>query len=391
MEYDDIVIGLGAMGSATAYQLAKRGRKVLGLDKYSPPHDRGSSHGETRITRTAIGEGMAYTPFVRRSNEILAELEQTASILLRTTTGGLILSSPGKTAVNHVPRLFENTIEAAKAYGVPHELLGASKIRKRFPQLRVQDDEVGYYEPEAGYVRPERCISTQLGLARALGADIRRGEGALDYGQDAAGVFVRTALGTYRAKRTVLSAGAWMPELLGASFAGRLTVRRQVLYWFDIDDAKAFDPKTFPVFYWELKGDRQGIYGFPAVDGPCGGIKVATEQCLASTTVDTIERAVSASEISSMYEDSVRPYLKGVGARCLKAQACMYTVTPDSGFIIDRHPEHEAITLISACSGHGFKHSPAIGEAVAQAIVDGRSDLDLSAFRLDRFQDPLTR
>ncbi|HJV32516.1 MAG TPA: N-methyl-L-tryptophan oxidase [Patescibacteria group bacterium] len=387
--YDVIVIGLGAMGSATAHQLAARGKRVLGLDRFSPPHDRGSSHGETRITRTAIGEGAQYVPFVRRSNELIASLEQAIALRLRVVTGGLIVSSPAKTAVNHVPRFFENTIEVAKAFDVPHELLSAKEMRRRFPPFRVKNDEVGYYEPEAGYLRPEHLVSAQLGMARALGADIRRGEAALEFGEDAVGPFVRTSSGTHRAERVVLSAGAWIPEMLGGALASRLVVRRQVLYWFEVDDDGPFHPKKFPVFFWELQGRKQGIYGFPAIGGRYNGIKVATEQVAVSTTPDGLDREVSDSEKEEMYRERVEPYLQGVRARCLKAQACLYTVSPDAGFVIDRHPEYASVTVVSACSGHGFKHSPAVGEAVAQEIVDGKSVLDLSPFRLSRFKDSM--
>src|SRR5580692_10504360 len=160
--YQAIVIGLGAMGSAALYQLAKRGASVLGIDRYAPPHVHGSSHGDTRITRLAIGEGEHYTPLARRSHEIWREIEKETGADLLTVTGGLILSSPTKTAFTHVEDFFENTLAAARKHGIAHELLDAGEIRKRFPQFAVRNDEVGYFEKEAGFLRPEECVRSQL-------------------------------------------------------------------------------------------------------------------------------------------------------------------------------------------------------------------------------------
>jgi sarcosine oxidase len=381
-EFDTIVVGLGAMGSAAAYQLAKAGSRVLGIDRFSPPHHRGSSHGDTRITRLAIGEGQHLTPFVRRSHEIWRDIERETGETLLTITGGLIVSSPLATAHTHVPQFFQNTIAAAKAHGVPHELLDATAIRRRFPQFRVTDNDAGYFEPDAGFLRVDPCIRSQLNLARKFGAEIATDEKVLGVVQSAAGVVVETDRTTYRARHAILSVGAWAPDFVGKKAAQLFQVFRQALHWFDLDVPIAeFEPGRFPVFIWE--GAGKAIYGFPAVDGPDGGIKVASERYDATTTADSAD--AHADDAGEMHRTLVADNIPGIGARCLRSETCLYTVTPDAGFVIDSHPATDNVILVSACSGHGFKHSAAIGEALAQWLVEGRSVLDLSPFRLSRF------
>jgi sarcosine oxidase len=188
----------------------------------------------------------------------------------------------------------------------------------------------------------------------------------------------------------ILTAGPWLPELLDPKLATRFRVFRQVLFWFDIDgDESAFRPERFPVFIWELKGRSQGIYGFPAIDGARGGVKVATEQYGATTTPAKVDRYVAPEEIAAMHRDYVGPYLSGLSSRCLKTATCLYTVTPDFGFVIDAHPSCERVLVVSPCSGHGFKHSAAIGEAIAERVVDGACRLDLSGFKAERFAEAL--
>src|SRR5215472_12586566 len=275
--YDAIVIGLGAMGSAALYQLASRGARVLGIDRYAPPHEEGSSHGETRITRLAIGEGDHYTPLVKRSHAIWRELEKETGADLFTQCGELIISSAARKSSIHVEGFFQNTIEAARAHGIAHELLDAAQIRTRFPLFKVRDDESGYFEPEGGFVRPEACIAAQLSAAEKRGAEICRNETVEAFEPSSNGVTVRTDHGAYRADRIIVATGAWLPKLLGGDFARLLTVYPQVLHWFAIEgDARAYAPDRFPVFIWELADWKYGVYGFPSLDGK--SIKVATEQ-----------------------------------------------------------------------------------------------------------------
>jgi sarcosine oxidase len=384
--FQTIVLGLGAVGSATVHHLARKGHRVLGIDRYSPPHAMGSTHGDTRITRLAIGEGQQYTPLVLRSHKHWRRLEQLTGAKLMTTTGGLIISSAAKTSRSHVDNFFDNTLAAARKYGVAHELLDAAEIRRRFPKFRLADDERGYYERDAGFLRPEECVRVQLRVAERNGAELHRDEQVLAFDAGDRGVTVTTRRGRYEADRLVLAAGAWVPELVGTKLARLFTIYRQTLFWFDLEDGdEAFRPGPFPVFIWELQGKKQGIYGFPAIDGPRGGIKIASEAYDSTTTADTVSREVGEAEQRAVYDEYVAPYVAGVSSKCLKAVSCLYTVTPDFGFVIDRHPDSERVLIASPCSGHGFKHSPAIGEALSELAIDGRSRLDLAPFSLARF------
>jgi sarcosine oxidase len=385
MQYQTIVLGLGAMGSAAAYQLAKRGQRVLGLDQFVPPHAQGSSHGETRVTRQAIGEGAHYSPLSLRSFDLWREIERETGRDLLTVTGGLLISSPAKVGHN-VADFFGNTLAAAKKYRIAHEVLDARGIRRRFPQFNVQDDEIGYLEANAGFLRPEECIRAQLELAVRHGAVIQTGEQVLGFQQHGQTVTVKTNRGDYTTENLVVTAGAWLPTLLDAQLARTYRVMRQVLYWFEPKESIApFEIGRMPIFLWEPKGADRMLYGFPAIDGERGGVKVASAQYQDTTTADHVDRVVTTDEITRMYETLVGPCFPGLSRRCLKTATCLYTVTPDFGFVIDRHPHQPKVLLASPCSGHGFKHSAAVGEALAELATDGCSRLDLSAFALSRF------
>jgi sarcosine oxidase len=383
---ETIVIGLGAMGSATVYQLAKRGRPVLGIDQFAPPHARGSTHGETRITRQAIGEGEHYSPFAIRSHELWREIEHDAECQLLTLTGGLIISSGAGIANMHVPDFLATTLAAAKRYNIPHELLSAAEIRTRFPAFNVRDEEAGYFEPSAGFLRPEDCVAAQLGLAERYGATLHRSEKVVAIRQDRAHVMVRTDATTYVAEHVILTTGPWIPDFVGPERASLFSVTRQVLYWFaPTEVVTPFLPGRFPVFIWEPHGGTQAIYGFPAIP-PVGGIKIASGAYGERTTAAIGSRAVTVEETTAMYQQLVAPCFPGLSPRCLKTVSCLYTVTPDAGFVIDRHPEYHQVLLVSPCSGHGFKHSAAIGEAVAELVANGASRLDVSRFGIGRFR-----
>jgi sarcosine oxidase len=384
--FDTIVLGLGAMGSATAYQLARRGNGVLGIDQFSPPHALGSSHGDTRITRLAIGEGEQYTPLALRSHQLWRELERETGTKLFTICGGLIISSSAKTSRTHVENFFDNTLAAAKKYAIAHEVLNATEIRRRFPRFNVADDEQGYFERDAGFLRPEACVRAHLMAAELRGAEIHCEERVSRFEASANAVTVTTDRETYVAETLIVAAGAWLPGLVDHRLTRHFTVYRQTLFWFDIDGpVTPFLPGRWPIFIWELQGKEQGIYGFPAIDGPRGGMKIATEQYESATTAEAVDRTVTDREKKAMYEDYVAPYIAGVSDRCLRAMSCLYTVTPDFGFVIDTHPDSKRVIIVSPCSGHGFKHSPAIGEALADLAIDGGTAVDLSAFSLQRF------
>ena len=383
--YDLIVVGLGAMGSAALYQAAKRGAKALGIDRYDPPHTLGSSHGDTRITRASIGEGEFYVPLVRRSDEIWRELEAASGQTLLHESGGLIIAPPSADATFHGAGDFvDASARVAERHGIAHEVISAEEIKRRHPMLKPRAIDRAYYEPGAGLLRPERCIATQLELARQGGAAIHTGEQVIAYDVGAVGVKVTTNQDSYRADKVILSAGAWMPHLVPEAYRAALRVCRQVIYWFEAEELGAFDPKIFPWVIWI--GDRLEEFWstFPAPhDGP-RGVKLVTEQYHTATHPDAVSREVTAEECADMYYRLTQPRLKGLRDNLIRADVCLYTVTPDEHFVIDFHPDSERVVLASPCSGHGFKHSAAVGETLAQLALNGETEFDISAFRLAR-------
>lgn len=382
--FDVIVIGLGAVGTATAYQLAKGGARVLGIDRYSPPHTLGSSHGETRITRLACGEGPEYTDFARRSHAIWRDLERACGDTLLTQNGLLVISGQGERAAAHGnPDFLGGTIAVAEANHVRHERLRDAEIRARFPAFAVTGGDAAYFEPEAGFLFPERCIAVQLDAARKLGAAIHTDETVTSFSADARGVRVATTKGEYHGARLVIAAGPWLPQLAPA-LAPLFKVRRQVLVWFRVAeqaDKSIFLPERFPVFYWQVPRE-QAIYGFPSLDGVT--LKVATEQYKTTTTPETVRRGATPEEIAEIYRDYVAPFFPGVTGDCAKSAVCLYTCTDDTRFIVDALPGHDNVIVASPCSGHGFKHSAAIGEAIAGRVLGRSGVLGLDAFRLPR-------
>ena len=375
------------MGSAAAYQLAKRGAKVLGIDRFAPPHNHGSTHGETRITRQAIGEGEEYVPLALRSYEIWREIEAETGADLLTVTGGLIISSTANSNLLHGSGNFiEQTIACARKYGIAHSLLNTDEIRERFPQFNLVGDETGYYENEAGFLRPENCVTAQLELARKYGAEIHFNEPVLSYGENENEIV--TEKGKYQAGKIIISAGPWVGELLGDEYRKLFKIYRQVMYWFEVSErAQNYLLGNFPIFIWQFgRWEDDFIYGFPAIDGPKGGLKLAGEQHTQITGPDRTDDKVSDNEIAEIYRQYVGPHLPGLTARCVRTAACLYTVTPDQGFVIDRHPRHENILVASPCSGHGFKHSAAVGQILSELALDERTSFDVGKFSFDRLK-----
>jgi sarcosine oxidase len=383
--YDVAVVGLGAAGAATLYQLARRGVRAVGIDRFSPPHIYGSTHGDTRITREAIGEGEAYVPLVRRSHAIWRELEAETGADLLTPCGGLIIEAAGGGAAGHHRHEFlASTIACANRCGIKHELLSAADVADRFPQFALDGDESAYFEPTAGFVRPERCVEAQLTVAARLGAEVRREERVLAVEQSGTGVRIRTDKGVVDADRVVLAVGPWVRDFVQQDQLRLFTVYRQVLTWFELrQDAVDHTPGAMPVFIWGLS-DGNAFYGLPAIDG-AREVKVATEQLDSATGADEASLEVDPDEPRVLYDTLIGGRLPGLSPRCLRTARCLYTVTPDANFVIDDHPDINGVLLVSPCSGHGFKHSAGLGEAIAQRIATGTSDADLSPFRLDRF------
>ena len=383
--YESLVIGLGAMGAATVYQLAKAGVKVAGIDRHHPPHTFGSSHGDTRITRLSVGEGAQYVPIVRNSHRIWRELEALSGEALFEQSGLLVLTSWEGFDPNDATDFTLRTIGLAQTYGIEHEVLDATQIRQRFPQFaQVADNAIGYYEPEGGFVRPERCIDVQLKLAEQHGATLYTGETVTDIRSDAHGVTVITDQRTLQADKLVVSAGNWAGGLLGAPFDRLLSVYRQQLFWFELEPGAELEGVS-PT-YILTHGPDETNYGFPALPGE-GSLKIATAQYHTVSTPETLDRTVSAAQEREMYQQQVQGRITGVTAKVVKSAVCAYTVTPDHHFIIDEHPTLQHTLVVSPCSGHGFKHSAALGEAFAQWCMRGTSELDLSSFSLKRFEN----
>jgi sarcosine oxidase len=378
VSFDTIVIGLGGMGSATAYQLARRGKRVLGLERYKPAHNQGSSHGKSRIVRQAYFEHPAYVPLLLRAYELWGQIEQETGKELLTVTGGLMIGSPNSATVT-------SSIRSAREYGLFHEVLDAAEIRRRFSPLQPDNDTTALYEKKAGFVRPEASVSAHLQRAAQLGATLHFEEPVLSWeaSHSGDGVQVTTTQGRYEAEHLVLTPGAWAPALLGLELP--LVVERQVMYWFDpIGGIEPFLPHCFPIYIWEAE-DGVDFYGFPAQDGPQDGVKVAFFSYMGiPCTPDTIDRVVHEEEIQRM-----RQYLThripSLNSQCLNAATCLYTTTPDHHFIIGLHPEHAQVTLASPCSGHGYKFASVIGELLADLATDGKTRYPLDLFTPTRF------
>jgi sarcosine oxidase len=371
-QYDVVVCGLGVMGSAALYQLARRGRRVLGLDRFSPGHDRGSSHGETRIIRLAYFEHPSYVPLVRRAYELWRELEVQIARPLLHITGIAEIGPPDGTLVS-------GTLAAARLHDIPHELLAASELTRRYPAFRLPPHFVGVVQPDGGFIEAEASVQSLLTLARKHGAEIRFGDPVCAVEPAKAGVRVVTDGATIGAGTAIIAAGPWTRSLLGGATLP-LRATRQVMGWFAPQQPAPFAPGRFPVFLIE---SRHGIhYGFP----PHGaGIKVAKHHHGDETVdPDSYDQRVSADD-EALIRAAVAEHLPGANGPLMDAKTCLYTVVPDGDFIIDRLPGAASILVASPCSGHGFKFAPVIGEILADLASGLPPKHDISRFRIDRF------
>ncbi|WP_229069500.1 N-methyl-L-tryptophan oxidase [Actinoplanes sp. DH11] len=361
--YDVIVVGLGGMGSATVHHLAARGHRVLGLERFGPGHDRGASHGGTRIIRQSYFEGPEYVPLLLRAYELWDRLATDSATDLITLTGGVMVGRPES-------RTVAGALASARQHGLEHELLDAAELRRRFPTTAPQPDEVALYEAKAGFVRPERTVRAQLGLAARHGADLRFGEPMESWAPDTGGgVRVRTAAGMYTAGQLVITPGPWAPELL-AGLGVPVRIERQVQHWFrPRGGVTPFLADRHPVHIWEPAEGSQ-MYGFPAVDGPDGGVKIAFFRRGTLTTPDGLDTTVHPDEIAEMAAAAGR-ILPDLPGEWLRGEPCLYSTTPDEHFVIGRHPGHEAVTVACGFSGHGFKFVPVVGEIVADLATTG--------------------
>jgi sarcosine oxidase len=367
--YDVIIIGLGGMGSAAAYHLARRGQRVLGLEKFTPAHDKGSSHGGSRIIRQSYFEDPAYVPLLLRAYELWEGLAQDSGQEVYRLTGGLFLGPPDCLTV-------AGSLRASQEWSLPHEVLDADQIRSRFPNFTPEPGDVGLYEAKAGFARPEMTVAAHLDLAARVGATLRFGEEVQEWSETATGVSVTTAAGTYTAGQLVICPGAWAPQLL-AELGIPITVERQVLYWLDpVGGTAPFEDQ--PIFINENANGMQ-IYGFPAIDGPDGGVKVAFFRKGQECTPETIDRVVHPEEISAM-RDRVTELLPALTGDCVHSATCMYSNTSDEHFVITRHPDYANVTVACGFSGHGFKFVPVVGEIVADLATTGTTAHPIALF-----------
>ena len=355
------------MGSATAHALARRGMRVLGIDRFSPPHEFGSSHGESRIIREAYFEHPVYVPMVQRAYELWRELEKESGATLLRETGGVMIGRPDSDLV-------KGARHSAELHGLRHEMLTAAEVRKRFPALHPESDMVAVWEPRAGVLSPEACISAQLAQARRFGAELRFDEPMLRWEPEGEGVRVSTASGDYRAQQLVVTAGAWINDLFPDL---PLRIERQVLFWFDRASAHGmFAPERCPVHLWQFDG-RRFFYGFPNFGS---GVKLAFHHGGESVKVDNVRHEVAAPELEEI-RAAVRRFVPEADGAVRASTVCMYTNTPDEHFLIDRHPAHRQVLIASACSGHGFKFSPVVGEVLADFAHGEAPRFDLNLFR----------
>ena len=375
--YDVIVVGLGGMGSATAYHLAARGHRVLGREKFGPAHDQGASHGGSRITRQSYFEGPDYVPLLLRAYELFDKLAQDSGREVIRRTGGVMCGLP-------TSRTVSGSLASAQQWDLPHEMLSAADLRRRFPTLSPLDDEVALFEENAGFVRPEETVSAHISLALSSGADLRFNSPALSWASlPSGGVEVVSPDGTFRAGQLVITPGPWAPQLL-TDLGVPFTIERQIQYWFQPTGGTG-PFEDHPIYIWEAADSTQ-VYGFPAIDGPSGGAKIAFFRRGTVTTPETIDREVHDFEITDMAAaaGSHLPLLPGT---FLRAKTCLYSTTPDEHFVIARHPAHSSVTVACGFSGHGFKFVPVVGEVVADLATTGTTRHPIALFDPRRFTE----
>ena len=373
--YDVIVAGVGGMGSAAAYCLAGRGQRVLGIEQFGPGHDRGSSHGRSRIIRLAYHEHPSYVPLVRRAYELWRQAEAESGRPLLTVTGGIMLSTPEGDLLSGARR-------SAEQWGLPYELLDAAEVRARFPALTPADPVAGLYEPGTGFVRPEEAVLAYTELGAAAGADLRYGERVTGWSASAAGVSVSTTAGTYSGGRLVFCAGPWSPGLL-EGLRVPMAVERQVMHWFEpTADIGLFAPGRHPVYLWG-ESDDDLLYGFPAQDGETT-VKAAFYRRPVRCTPDDIDRQVHPAEVAEI-RAFMATRIPAAAGRHAVSKTCMYTTTPDRAFVVGHHPGHENVIVACGFSGHGFKFVPVIGEILADLATAGRTAHDIALFDPARF------
>jgi len=374
MIFDTIVIGLGANGSSALYYLSKENKKILGIDRYTPPHQFGSSHGQSRIIRQAYHENPVYVPFVKEAYKEWHAIEQESGKSLLLKTGGLMLGAANASVIT-------GAVTSAKTHDIAYEYLESGEILRRFPAFRISENTVGVLEKEAGILFPEECIKTYLEQAVLNGAQLQLNEIVLDIKSAESVIEITTSTTVHRTEKLIISAGAWTGDLLTALDLP-LKVERQVLYWFNNQSPllqSGLQPQHMPVYIWEYQPGEL-FYGFPDIGD---GIKIARHHAGRNILPDRLNQDVSLEEIELM-KLLVSNYIN-IKPVFNYSSVCMYTNTPDENFIIDHHPENKNIIIASPCSGHGFKFSSLTGKLLSEMAMEHKLSLDLSPFKIDRF------
>lgn len=372
-DYDVVVVGVGGMGSAALHALARRGARVLGIEQFDIAHDRGSSHGDTRIIRKAYFEHPDYVPLLHRAYELWSELEEAAGVALFDRCGFLTVGRPDSASIAG--------LEACYAlHAMPHERLDGRELGERFPQLRAEPGAVAFFDPLGGYLRVEDCVAAQVAQARAAGAAVRTGTSVTSWKAVDGGVAVRTGGDEITAGALVLTAGAWLRDEL-ARVGVAVEVWRKVLFWYETGEKEPFLPAALPTFYVEK--DYGHFYGFPSVNER--GLKAAEH--LAVTPIDdpdTLERALLPGDEPPVGRFIAETF-PGVLAGPVSHAVCMYTMTVDGHFVIDRHPLHPQVVVAGGFSGHGFKFAAVVGEVTAELVLDGAARQPIGFLGLARF------
>ncbi len=379
MTYDVIVAGLGGMGSAAAYHLSARRQRVLGLERFGPAHDKGSSHGGSRIIRQAYFEDPSYVPLVMRAYELWEELERETGRDLMTITGGLMMGPEDSRTVS-------GSIESARAWDLDYQVLDAKEIKTRFPVFEPGEDTVALYEAKTGFVRPEMSVAAHLDAAKAKGAELHFEDPVASWEAHASGEGVRvtTERGVYEAGRLVVSPGAWAPELL-STLNLPLEVQRLVQFWFMPDGGVApFEAGRTPIWIREAEDGVQ-FYGLPAHDDPQDGVKVAFFRVGPACAPETIDRTVREEEVEHI-RSYLRDHVPALDGKFLRAKTCMYTNTPDENFVISTHPEHPQVAIACGFSGHGYKFCGVVGEILADLMTKGETRHPIGLFSPERLR-----
>jgi sarcosine oxidase len=349
------------MGSLSAWRLAARGASVIGFERFRPGHDRGSSHGATRIFRTAYFEGPEYVPLLQRAYPLWLQLEAESGTKLLTMTGALAIGPLDG-------ELIAGVLTSARHNQLPHRLLDQSEMSRLYPQHRLTAGDVAVLDEQAGFLRPERAVAAAAARAEALGVRLMTETEVTAVEASSSGVVIQTSRGRFSAARALVATGAWTSKLL-PQLGLPLEVERQVMAWLAVDDPGSFTPERFPIFIRELAGGRFR-YGFPSTDGR--SVKIAVHHEGTEADPDSLDRDIEDSDLLPLREFA-RESLRGVAGDVIDASVCMYTNTPDERFIAASPADMPGVTVLCACSGHGFKFAAVLGELMAASILDGQA------------------